>query len=79
MAQNEGRIDDMVLALLYLTSFHQGGEVRAWKAHDWDALQRLHEKGLISDPKRRSKSVAMSEVGASKAKELFEQYFLRDS
>jgi hypothetical protein len=32
------KIDDAVLALLYLT-LHDG--FRAWKGHDWDVLGRL--------------------------------------
>jgi len=62
----------MVLALLHLTSFGDRGSVRAWKGHDWDALNRLHEKGLISDPKSKSKSVVLSEDGVQKAEELFQ-------
>ena len=44
------KIDDAVLALLVL-GLH--GEGRAWKGFDWDALDRLHSKGYISDPKAR--------------------------
>jgi len=72
MDYNEDKVDDVVLVLLHLTSFDYRGFVRAWKGHDWDALNRLHEKGLISDPKSKSKSVALSEVGAQKAEELFQ-------
>ena len=61
MKPNTDKIDDAVLALLHLTSFTEGkGELaftRAWKGHDWEALNRLHEKGLISDPKSKAKSV----------------------
>jgi len=67
----------MVLALLYLTSFTDHGFVRAWKGHDWDALNRLHEKGFISDPKNKNKSVALSEEGARKSEELFFKFFGR--
>ncbi len=65
----------MVLALLFLTSFTDNGFVRAWKGHDWDALNRLHEKGLISDPRSKAKSVVLSEEGARQAQELFAKYF----
>jgi hypothetical protein len=41
------KIDETVLALLYLT-LHE--ENRAWKSRDWDAMNRLHEKGFISNP-----------------------------
>ncbi len=42
MEIDEEKIDEAVLALLYLT-LHDGG--RAWKSFDWDAMNRLHEKG----------------------------------
>jgi hypothetical protein len=71
------KIDRVVLALLYLTSFEQSGVVRAWKGHDWDALNRLCDKGMISDPHRKAKSIVLSEDGAKRAKELFEEYFVR--
>ncbi len=37
---------------------------------------RLHEKGYISDPKSKAKSVVMTEEGAKRAKELFEKHFM---
>ncbi len=79
MEPNTGKIDDAVLALLHLTSFTEGkGEfafTRAWKGHDWEALNRLHEKGLISDPKNKNKSVALSKEGSQKAEALFQRLF----
>ena len=73
MNYDPNKVDDMVLALLHLTSSSDRGIVRAWKSHDWDALDRLCEKGLISDPKTKAKSVVLSEEGAQRAKELFER------
>lgn len=73
------KIDDAVLALLHLTSFSEGPAVGAWKGHDWDALNRLHEKGFISNPKSKAKSVALSSEGAKRAKELFEKMFTKMS
>ena len=71
MTYDKDRVDDLVLALLHLTSFTDQGATRAWKSHDWDALDRLCEKGFISDPKSKSKSVVLSEDGARKSRELF--------
>ena len=71
---NEERVDEMVLALLHLTSFSESGSVHAWKSHDWNALDRLHEKGLISDPKSKAKSILLSEEGARKSEELFRKF-----
>ncbi|MEP7147949.1 MAG: DUF6429 family protein [Acidobacteriota bacterium] len=71
---DKNRVNDLVLALLHLTSFNEHGIVRTWKSHDWDALHRLFEKGLISDPKGKSKSVVLSEDGARQAEELFAKF-----
>ena len=70
--------DEMILALLYLTISEEGAwGARAWKSHDWDALDRLHTKGYISDPKSKTKSVVLSAEGVKRARELFEQHFGR--
>jgi len=69
------KIDDMVLALLHLTSLEEHGDVRAWKGHNWDSLNRLHEKGMISDPRTKAKSVILSDTGAERSKELFKIFF----
>jgi hypothetical protein len=70
MAIDTDKIDEAVLALLYLT-LHDG--VRAWKSFDWKAMNRLHEKGLISDPVGKAKSVILTEAGLLEAKHLFEK------
>ena len=45
MELDETKIDEAVLALLYLTLSPR--DHRAWKSFDWDAMNRLHEKGFI--------------------------------
>jgi Domain of unknown function (DUF6429) len=75
MDYDRNKVDEMVLALLTLTMIKDGSGVRAWKGHDWEALDRLHAQGYISDPKNRAKSVVFSEEGARRAKELFAQHF----
>ena len=70
------KVDEMVLALLWLTL---GAENRAWKGFDWDALDRLHAKGYIADPKNKAKSVVLSPEGVQRARELFEHHFGRPS
>ncbi len=72
MKLDHARIDDAVLALLYLT-LHDGW--RAWKGHDWQAMDRLHEKGYISDPVGQAKSVVFTEEGLRRSEELFRQMF----
>jgi len=73
MKPNLDKIDDAVLALLHLRSFSEHGVTRAWKGHDWDALDRLHQKGFIADPKNKNKSVVFTEEGHRRAGELFEK------
>jgi len=69
---DEDKVDDAVLALMYLTIHDR---VRAWKGFDWDALNRLHEQGFIADPKNKTKSVVLTEEGLARSEELFEQLF----
>ncbi|WP_294294239.1 DUF6429 family protein [uncultured Sphingomonas sp.] len=74
------RIDEAVLALLYLTLHRDGAghsTWRAWKTYDWSALDRLHEQGLITDPANKAKSVALTEDGVRHCKQAFERLFVR--
>jgi hypothetical protein len=75
MKPDPDKIDDAVLALLLL-GLHD--ECRAWKGHDWDALDRLHQKGYISNPARRAKSIVFSDEGLRQAERLFKKFFSRD-
>ncbi len=75
MALDENRIDDAVLALLYLTVMDDRGNWRAWKSHPWDALDRLYEKGLISNPRSKAKSVVLSHEAMQRSKELATELF----
>ncbi len=72
MAINSDRIDDCMLALLLLG---RHDSQRVWKSFDWAAMERLHEKGLISDPVGRAKSVVLTEEGLEKAERLFRDLF----
>ena len=75
MGYNKDKVDEAVLALLFLTSFKEKIGIRAWKGHDWDALNRLYDKGYISDPKSKAKSIVMYDEGYQLAKELFKKHF----
>jgi len=75
MPIDEQKVDDAVLALMYLT-LHD--EDRAWKSFDWDATGRLHVKGLIENPANRAKSVVLTEKGLAEAKRLFHEMFVRE-
>lgn len=69
---DEDKIDDAVLALLLLT-LHDGH--RAWTGLDWDALGRLHQKGLILDPVGKTKSVMLTDEGLRRSQTLFTTLF----
>ena len=75
MKYDEDKVDETVLALLHLTSWEEQGFVRAWKGHDWDALNRLHEKGLILNPKSKAKSLVFTDEGKLKAAQACEKLF----
>ena len=76
MEYDKDKVDEMVLALLWLTAFDEDQfGTRAWKSHDWGTLDRLHEKGYISDPKSKAKSVVLSVEGSERSRKLFERHF----
>ncbi len=74
MKFDEEKIDEAILALLYL-SLHEGD--RVWKGHDWDAMDRLYRKGFISNPASKAKSVALTEEGLRESERLFKKLFTR--
>jgi len=48
MVIDQEKVEQAVLALLYLTSFKDGLGLRAWKGHNWEVMNLLHEKRIIS-------------------------------
>lgn len=74
MDYNRDKVDEITLALVWLTSFKDDG-IRAWKGQDWDTMERLHQKGFISEPKSKAKSVVLSEDGERQSRELFTKHF----
>lgn len=77
MEINEEKVDEISLALLYLTTFEDRSGVRAWKSHSWDVLDRLHESGYIEDPRSKAKSVVLTDDGVKQSKALFEKHFAK--
>lgn len=78
MDYDKDRVDDYTLALLLLVSHNreEGYGARAWKGFDWETMNRLHEKGFITNPVGKAKSVGMTEEGYKKAEELFKRFFV---
>jgi hypothetical protein len=79
MNYDENKVDDAILALLWLTVHDENefGTARAWKGHDWDVMNRLHDKGYIDDPRSKSKSVLLTQEGFARSRELFQKLFAK--
>lgn len=72
MDLDEDKIDDAVLALLSLSL---DADNRAWKGFDWDAMERLYSKGLISNPVGKARSVVLTDEGLHKSEQLLLKLF----
>jgi hypothetical protein len=76
MSVNWDKVDEAALALMHLTTFvERGGVARSWKGFDWDILDRMFERGWISDPQTKARSVVVFDEAVRQSKELFEQRF----
>ena len=69
---DEDKIDRAVLALLWLT-LHDDN--RAWKGHDWEAMDRLFKKEFIYNPIGKAKSVVLTTEGLRESERLFNEMF----
>lgn len=72
MTPDTDKIDKAVLALLQL-GLHD--ENRTWKTLDWEAMNRLYEKGFISNPVGKAKSVELTDLGMVESRRLFTDFF----
>ena len=76
MEYDREKVDEMVLALMWLFIYGDKYDARAWKSFDWDTLDRLYEKGYISDPKSNAKSVALTDEAVKLSESLFKKHFV---
>ncbi|WFE77278.1 DUF6429 family protein (plasmid) [Roseinatronobacter sp. S2] len=72
MTLDPDKIDDAAFAILSLTL--HGGD-RVWKGIDWDITDRLHDKGLIYDPKNKAKSLTLTPEGIAHARTVLAREF----
>jgi hypothetical protein len=72
MQYDDAKIEDTVLALLGAFEFDNG---RAWKRFDFDVMEALFAKGLITDPRGKQESVYLTEAGLVKARSLAQSMF----
>lgn len=73
----EKLIHDMILILIYLTSWkedaHVGIVMRSWKGYDWDTIDALCDEGLI-DASHRARPVYLTDQGEERAKQPVASY-----
>ena len=75
---DKDKVDEAALALLYLGKHENPATpsgARAWKTFDWDVMDRLHSKGLISNPASKAKSVLFTKAGLREAEAAFRRLF----
>ena len=86
MRTREEAIDDMILALMYLTRFNDG-EGRpfnelAWKNYDFDAIDRLDNEDFIINPKNRCgggyKYAYLTEKGRERARRMLSELEVKE-
>ncbi len=67
------KLCETALALLSLT-LHNG---RVWKGLDWNLMDLLFEKGWITDPKSKAKSVVLTDESERLAHQFLRKHFGR--
>jgi hypothetical protein len=72
---DEGKLAEAALAILSLSRMVESYGVTAWKGIDWDVMNMLHDKGWISDPVGKQKSVGITEEGIILADQFLEKHF----
>ena len=79
MDYDTAKVDEMTLALMYLTVYSEDGAAKTWKGYEWETLGRLHKANLIHDPLGKAKSVMMTEEGKKLCQELFSKHFSKSA
>jgi hypothetical protein len=68
MSLTETKLDDLALAVMY-SALHD--ERWVWKTIPFDITDRLHEQGLIDEPRSNRKSLYLTDEGLARAKAAF--------
>ncbi len=72
---DQDKLAEVALAILSLSRMGTTYGATAWKGIDWDVMNLLFEKGWISDPVGKQKSVGISAEGIKLADQFLEKYF----
>ena len=80
MERTPKQVQDLTLALLYLTSLADQADPasrRCWKGYDFSALEDLKTQGLLQDTQGRI-PLRLPPEGIAQAKAILNQYGLED-
>jgi hypothetical protein len=66
------KIDQAALAVLYLSRYEGAA---TWKGFDWDVMGRLYQRGYITNPVTKAKSIGLTDAGMREAVRLFRALF----
>lgn len=72
---NEEKLIQIGLAMLWLGAHGSDDAPRAWKSIDWAIMNLLHEKGFISNPVGKAKSVSLTPEALALAEKYYAQHF----
>lgn len=73
--KTDAAMDELTLILLYLTSWKETDTLRAsWRNYDFDALDRLEEKGPVIRRSRGAKPVLLPEESIETVERLMRKY-----
>jgi len=72
---DESKIEEAVLGLFGVFEFENG---RVWKKYDFDVMDSLFNKGYISNPHGKTKSIYLTSEGFTKAKSCADNLFKSD-
>jgi predicted transcriptional regulator len=74
---DQEKLAEVALAILSLSRMVEPYGVTAWKGIDWDVMNMLHDKGWISNPVGKQKSVGITEEGIKLADQFLEKHFAK--
>ncbi len=74
---DKDQLAEAALGILYLTLHGTETSPRVWKGLDWDLLALLHERGWITDPRSKAKSVMLTPEEYARASDFLDSYFAR--
>jgi hypothetical protein len=69
MSRTESKLEDLALAVMY-SALHD--ERWVWKTIPFEITDRLHEQGLVDEPRSNRKSLYLTDEGLERAKSAFD-------